>query len=93
MCQSPLSPETPSPREVNAMWLYNIFGGTPSPLSQTCGHGGSKAEWGSQVSGVFDTLSKRMTGGEGEKCGMQRERTAMCSCSPDTSCKLTHFHD
>ena len=68
MCQSPLSPETPSPREVDAM-LRNTFGGTPSPLSQMCGHGGSRAEWGSQVSGVFDTLSKKTTGGEGEKCG------------------------
>ena len=65
--QSPLSPETPSPQELDAM-LHNTFGGTPSPLSQTCGHGGSRAKWGSQVSGVFDTLSKTMRGGEGEKC-------------------------
>ena len=101
MCQSPLSPETPSPREVDAM-LRNTFGGTPSPLSQMCGHGGSRAEWGSQVSEVFDTLSTKMIGGdsgEGEKCGenndMERERTAMCSCSPLLLITqiLTHFHD
>ena len=39
--------------------LRNTFGGTPSPLSQMCGHGGSRAEWDSQVYGVFEDDRRR----------------------------------
>ena len=44
MSQGPVSPQTPSPREVDAM-LRNTFASTPSPLSQQCNTGDSKPQW------------------------------------------------
>ena len=56
VCQNSFSPETPSPREVDAL-LRNTFAGSPSPLSQQCGDaqaGGEEEEC------VYDSLSQKL---------------------------------
>ena len=66
--QCPISPQTPSPREVDAM-LRNTFASTPSPLSQPCSSGGSRPQW----SGL-DSPSLSMTpAAAAEKMGVSKE--------------------
>ena len=78
MCHTPYSPQTPSPKEIDAM-LCNTFGGTPSPLSQQC-NGGDGKRWYDDESSVYDTLGKKQTPKEEKEIESKKDSVEKEDC-------------